>query len=102
MKLMPGGEKSTKNRPVDWFQGQKFISLDQVPDTAYDPVTNQSLTCAETGGGFIIESMWGGWTKVWILDGTATSVTLQYAPAAPSGSDEELRLSTPPTEAEGI
>lgn len=81
MKLMPGGEKSTKNRPVDWFHGQDFESLEDVPDVAVDAVTNESLTCAETGGGFIIESMWGGWTRVWISNGSGNSVTLQFAPA---------------------
>jgi len=87
MKLMPGGEKSTKNRPVDWFHNQTFQGLDEIPDEASDPVTNESLTCAEAGDGFIIESMWGGWTKVWIADGSATSVTLQYAPADPAEID---------------
>ena len=65
-----------------WFDGQTFQGLDEVPEVANDAVTNESLTCAETGRGFIIESMWGGWTRVWISNASATSVTLEFAAAA--------------------
>ena len=83
MGLSPGGPTPISYQPVDWLKGQTFAGIDDVPSVASDPVTNQSLTCAETGGGFLIESKAAGWIKVWIQDASVTSVTLVYEPAAP-------------------
>ena len=80
LTLNPGGPKPTTNHPVDWFDGQEFVSLEEVPTEATNPVTNQSLVCAETGRGFLMEAKWGGWTRAWIQAAGAQSVTLHFEP----------------------
>ena len=85
LKLKTGGETIVDNQPVNWFKTggvpTKFNGLAEVPSDKPTSDMYESLLKAKTGVGFVLKNHTGaGYTRGWIRDATATSITIEYAP----------------------
>ncbi|MGM0577832.1 MAG: hypothetical protein ACQEXJ_19050 [Myxococcota bacterium] len=83
LRLTAGGPNQANARNVRWFQKngghRTFASLDEVPGTPL-PTSNYPLPNARTGYGFIVANQRGGYTRGWIREADAGSVTVEFAP----------------------
>jgi hypothetical protein len=85
LKLKTGGETIVDNQPVNWFKTggvtTKFSALAEVPSEKPTSGMYEPLLKAKAGVGFVLKNQTGaGYTRGWIRDATATSITIEYAP----------------------
>ena len=86
LRLATGGATTAKPNPVNWFDSssgipETFNSLDEVPNDKPTGSTGASMLKTETGIGFVLEnyvSSYGGYTKGYIRQATATEVVIDY------------------------
>ncbi len=85
IQLFTGGETIIKVRPVNWFKtaggvNSTFDSLADVPDELPGDDYGLPLQKAKTGNGFVMLSAHDGYTKGWIEEASATSLTVVFEP----------------------
>ncbi len=85
LKLWSGGPRNTEGRPATWFDGpgDVYSTLDAVPDSPVPTLAEVGVTSGKIkqGNGFIVlASDMTTYFKGVVLEATADSVTLEYAP----------------------
>ena len=91
LKLSPGGNTSTKGRPLRWFQNsggfvQTFDSVQDVPlSLPTDADSSKSIVNAKSYIGFVVKNhLSDDYTRVWIKHGNEDYVTLQFQLVVPA------------------